>query len=72
MTKTKQVKLFKEILIPAVERMIQKEKSHQKKLEALIIHNGSLKRKFMIESDNMLSHLEQRLIEYKSFVNYKG
>jgi hypothetical protein len=71
MSKTKQVRLFEYVLIPAVERMIRKEKNHQEKLKGLSSHSGSLKRKFMIESIGMLSHLETRLAEYKSFVNSK-
>lgn len=57
-------------VIPAIERMLTKEKEHLNKLlEFNSIHHHEEVDSFISESKNMVSHLELRLKQYTEYIN---
>jgi hypothetical protein len=56
-----------ETLIPAVERMVEKEQSHLEYLKNFEPKNAML-HTFVKRSENSLAHLNKRLSEYRQYV----
>lgn len=74
------IKKMKEMFIPAVERMVQKEKEHIESLRKSrrIMRDRNVSHSFfpqidsfIKESERMLEHYQMRLKQYKEYVGSK-